>query len=60
MDNSTSNPVYETCHDILIYETLDGDHQAYQMNEIKCMEQSEEDSEPYVMSTCNAYERNQN
>ena len=55
---NTSNPVYETCNEIPIYESLDGEQIAYQMNEINGMEKGEGEFEPYVMSTCGAYEFN--
>ena len=54
------NPVYETCNEIPIYESLDGEQIAYQMNEINGMGKIEGDCEPYVMSTSSAYEFNQN
>ena len=53
-------PVYETCNEIPIYESLNGEQIAYEMNEINGMEKNEGDCEPYVMSSCSAYEFNQN
>ena len=60
VNTNSLNPVYETCNEIPIYESLDGGEIAYEMNEINGMEKNEGDCEPYVMSSCSAYEFNQN
>ena len=60
VNTNSSNPVYENCNAIPIYESLDGEQIAYEMNEINGMEKNEGDCVPYVMSSCSAYEFYQN